>query len=366
MSTAGSDVVASGFSPDWEIAPGEILQAELDARNLTQAELALRTGLTPKHVNQVVKGTASLSSDTALRLERALGIPSYIWNKLEANYQDHRARQKARKSLTDYKGWLRRFPTTELINHGVFARNDDELTRIERLLAFFRVADPDAYDKVWTEPVAAGFRRSQHTDVDPYATAVWLRLGERLAETRQYKPYDSGGFARLLPELTQLTLLPDREAFTKLQQQCAKVGVAVEFEAEVKGSRANGAARWLNPTLAMILLSGRYRYHDIFWFSFFHEAAHLLLHPKRRTVVHVENGGDDIDGQETAANDYAAATLVPPPHSEKLNAGTTADEACQIAQDIGVHPGIVAGQLCHRYNAWNRYVKLRRKLDSLI
>jgi HTH-type transcriptional regulator/antitoxin HigA len=365
LSTAGSAAVTAGFSPDWEIPPGEILQAELDARNLTQAELAMRTGLTPKHINQVIRGVANLSSDTALRLERALGIPSHIWNALEANFQDHRARQKARETLADHRSWLPRFPISYLITRGVFAKNDDELTRIEKLLAFFQVADPDAYDRVWTEPVAAGFRRSQHTEADPYATAVWLRFGAHSAEDRECKPYDSVGFAQLLPKLTRLTMLPDREAFAELQQQCARVGVAVEFEAEVRGSRANGAARWLNPTRAMIILSGRYRYHDIFWFSFFHEAAHLILHPKRRTVVHVENGGDDADGQESAANAYATAILVPPLHSEKLIPSTTADEARKIAQDIGVDPGIVAGQLAHRYGTWNRYAKLRRKLQDL-
>ena len=178
--------------------------------------------------------------------------------------------------------------------------------------------------------------------------------------------YDPVRFARLLPQLTSLTLLPDREALATLQQQCAQVGVAVEFQLEIKGSRANGAARWLNATLAMIVLSDRYRYHDIFWFSFFHEAAHLLLHPKRRTFVHAEGRGDNVDGQEAAADEYAAQILVPPTYSENLTEKTTVDQARRIAQKIGVHPGIVAGHLCHRYQTWSRYAKLRRKLESLV
>ncbi len=199
LSAAGSEFIASGFSPDWTIPPGDILQEELDARNLTQAELALRTGLSPKHINQVVKGVASLSADTALRLERALGIPSHFWNRLEASFQDHRTRAKTRDSFAAHASWLRRFPISNLVGRGIFARDDGELARIEKLLAFFQVADPDAYDKVWTEPVAAGFRRSQHTGVDPYATAVWLRLGERSAAIRSCATYDPTGFAQLLP-----------------------------------------------------------------------------------------------------------------------------------------------------------------------
>jgi HTH-type transcriptional regulator/antitoxin HigA len=365
LSPVTSTMSRSEFSPDWAIAPGEILQAELDARGLTQAELAARTNLSTKHVNQVVKGVASLSPDTALRLERALGIPSGAWNRLEAIYQDHRARQKARDSFTQWTAWLRLFPLRELIDREVLATDDDEPTRIEKLLSFFRVADPDAYDKVWAEPVAAGFRRAQYTDVDPYATALWLRLGERSAEARPCAPYDARGFAELLPRLRELTLQPDKDAFKELQRQCAMVGVAVEYEPDVKGSRATGVATWLGPAKAMILLSGRYRYHDIFWFSFFHEAAHLLLHPKRKAVVHLENNGDDADGQESTADDFAASTLVPSPHSERLTAQTTVVETHQIAHDIGVHPGIVAGRLCHLHGNWKRYAKLRRKLESL-
>jgi HTH-type transcriptional regulator/antitoxin HigA len=353
-----------GFTPDWTMTPGEVLKAELDARGLTQVELAARTNLSTKHINQVIKGVASLSADTALRLERVLGISSSFWNTLEANYQDLRTRQKARANFSHLTAWLRLFPLAELFSRGVIDRADDDTTRIEKLLAFFRVADADAYDKVWTEPVAAGFRRAQHAKVDPYATAVWLRLGEQAAEAQECAPYDAYEFEQLLPNLVPLTQMDDHEAFARLQKQCAAVGVAVEFVPEVKGSRATGMAKWVKPDKAMILLSGRYRFHDSFWFSFFHEAAHLLLHPKRRTVVHLDIDGDDSDGQETAADEYAASIIIPRTYQELLSSKITAAEARQAAQRIGVHPGIVAGRLAHLHQEWRRYAKLRRKLDD--
>ena len=363
---AGSDERSvSGFSPDYSETPGEILQMELDARGLTQAELASRTNLSAKHVNQVIKGSATLSPDVALRLERALGIPSYIWNALEANYQDRLTRTRARENLMRYEGWLRRFPLRELISREIIAKSDDDLARIEKLLNFFGVADPDAYDRVWAEPVAAGFRRAQHADVDPYATAVWLKLGERQAEATACRPYDSKAFAQLLLSLPKLTLQRDEQALANLRRECAAVGVAVELVSEIKGCRACGAARWLKPTKAIILLSGRYRYHDSLWFAFFHEAAHLLLHPKRKMVVDLENSGDDADGQEGAANEYAASILVPSPYAERLTGQTTPDEAVRISQEIGIHPGILAGRLGHLYGHWPKYARIRRKLEGL-
>ncbi|GAA1503675.1 HigA family addiction module antitoxin [Dactylosporangium maewongense] len=363
-SDAGSAVVQSEFAPDWLRPPGEILQAELDALGLTQAELATRMNVSAKHVNQLIKGTASLTFDMALRLERTLGISAAFWNRLEANHQDQRARQRNREEWArEHLGWLRRFPLPALIERGVL-HEDDEVSMLERLLAFFQVADPDAYERTWAEPVAAGFRRTQHTNVDPYATAAWLRLGERAADQTPRQPYDSTAFAELLPTLRRLTLLPDRQAFNELRRECASVGVAVEFEPDLPGIKTCGAARWISSTKALILLSGRYQFHDIFWFAFYHEAAHLILHPKRRVVVDL-NLSDDDDGQETAANTYAAATLIPEEYAQQLTIKTTASQAAMIARTIGVAPGIVAGRLSHLQNNWTRYSRLRRKLQPL-
>jgi HTH-type transcriptional regulator/antitoxin HigA len=357
----------AGFPPDWLQPPGKILQAELDARDLTQAELAARANLSAKHVNQVIKGTASLTFDMALRLERTLGTPASFWNRLEANHQEQRAREKARTEWArNHLGWLHNFPIPVLIERGVLAASDSDVTMLERLLSFFQVADPDAYERLWAEPVATGFRRTQRTNADPYATAAWLRLGERSAENTACQPYDSVAFARLLPTLRRLTLQPDdQKAFATLRQECAAVGVVVEFEPELPGCRACGAARMITPGKALILLSGRYRYHDIFWFAFYHEAAHLILHPKRRMVVDLDLSGDDADGQESAANAYAATTLIPDEYTDQLTDRTTAPRATELARDIGVHPGIVAGRLSHMQRNWTRYSRLRRKLQPL-
>ncbi len=189
-------------------------------------------------------------------------------------------------------------------------------------------------------------------------------IGERLAKAAATGTYDSQAFAELLPTLPELTLKDDHLALADLQRECGAVGVAVQFVAEVKGCRASGAARWINPGKAMILLSGRYRHHDSFWFAFFHEAAHLLLHPKRKMVVDLI-GADDADGQESAANDYAASILVPPPYAERLTERTSPAEAVRIASEIGIHSGIVAGRLGHLYNTWPKYARIRRRLEIL-
>ena len=55
-------------------------------------------------------------------------------------------------------------------------------------------------------------------------------------------------------------------------------------------------------------LDDRYKKDDFFWFTFFHEAAHLLLHSKKETFV---DDGTDNDVIENEANDFATDFLIP-------------------------------------------------------
>ena len=84
-----------GFEPDYAVAPGETLQETLDELGMTQKELAVRTGLTPKTINWIVKGKHPISRETAIGLERATGVPAHVWNALEMHYRERLARQTA-------------------------------------------------------------------------------------------------------------------------------------------------------------------------------------------------------------------------------------------------------------------------------
>jgi HTH-type transcriptional regulator/antitoxin HigA len=353
--------VPGPFAPDWALLPGDALRAELEARQMTQTDLASRTGLSTKHLNQIIKGLVPLSSDTAIRLELALGVPSRLWNVLEAAHQDRLTYTRTRERLKEYLPWLRRFPIAELIKRKVLSEGEPT-SQVEQLLRFFRIASPSAYEQVWKEPIALGFRRAQKHKVDPDATAVWVRLGEIAAEDVETKPFDPSRLRSLVPRLRGLTLLEDRAGFAQLQRECVGVGVAVVFVEEVKGSRANGATRWLGPDKAAIILTARYVWADIFWFSLFHELGHILLHPRRLTFIHL-NDGDDGDGRESEADVFASKALLPGVSESELRLTSTLVGVEELAQGADVDPGIVAGMYGHVTNDWRTFARLRHKLN---
>ena len=75
------------WQPDWSVPPGDVLLEALEERSMTQAELAGRMGRPLKTINEIVKANAAITPDTAIQLERALGVSAQFWNGLEANYR---------------------------------------------------------------------------------------------------------------------------------------------------------------------------------------------------------------------------------------------------------------------------------------
>jgi HTH-type transcriptional regulator / antitoxin HigA len=328
--------------PDYAVPPGETLRDRLEELGMTQAELATRTGLSTKHVNQILQGVAHISPETAQRLDLATGVPSRLWNRLEADYRATAARIRQRRVLEEDVAWLKELPVSELVNREVLPEQpSDQVSRVQQLLAFFGVASPEAWRNLWLQPEAA-FRQSPAFAAKPGAVAAWLRLGELAALQMACQPYQASRLRSLLPRLRALTTEPPEVFGPAMRTLCAEVGVAVVFIKEIRGARVSGATRWLTPTKALVQLSLRYKTDDQLWFTFFHELAHVLLHGKKD--VWIEDGSDD-DPREEEANRFAAELLIGRQHEDRFKGLTTLQSVRVFARDIGVAPGVVVGRL---------------------
>jgi HTH-type transcriptional regulator/antitoxin HigA len=137
---------------------------------------------------------------------------------------------------------------------------------------------------------------------------------------------------------------PDPNAFVPaLTGRCAEVGVAVVFVSAPQGCPAYGATRWLSPTKALLMLSNRYKTHDVLWFTFFHEICHLLQHSKKMTIIEGASGlNPDL---EEEADTFAANLLIPPAYARRIEElPRDPDAIASFAREIGVAPGIVPGR----------------------
>jgi Zn-dependent peptidase ImmA (M78 family)/transcriptional regulator with XRE-family HTH domain len=319
---------------------------------MSQAELARRTGLSAKHINQILKGSASITPETALAFERALNIPARIWNSLEANYQGHQARLAEAQHLEEHVGWASRELIRELVDRECIKPTADRIQQLRELLRFFGVASVDAWNTVWNRSAPLVAYRLAKQQGDHVALAAWMRIGEIKAADVDTAPFDSDGLQKALQEARTLTRIRDpHEWLPRLQEMCRRVGVVVFILKELPKARVNGVARWLTPHKALIQLSARYLRDDILWFTFFHEAAHLLLHGKKSgprdvppTFIDTQESGGRAENE---ANRLAAELLIPAPFSEHLDRLNTLEEVQNLADELGISPGIIVGRLHH-------------------
>jgi addiction module HigA family antidote len=78
-----AEIKGSSFQPNYAVPPGETLRETLEFLGMTQAQLADRTGRPKKTINEIISGKAAITAETALQLERVLGVPASFWSNLE-------------------------------------------------------------------------------------------------------------------------------------------------------------------------------------------------------------------------------------------------------------------------------------------
>ncbi|MEK7223026.1 MAG: HigA family addiction module antitoxin, partial [Pseudomonadota bacterium] len=147
------------FEPDYAVAPGRTLHETIDALGMDQRDLATRTGLSPKHINQIIQGIAPITHETAIGLEKVTGVPARMWNNLEVNYREQLAKLAERKRLENELAWLKKVPTAELVKRKKIEKQRDRVLTLRAVLGFFGVADVEAWKNVWLSP-AVVFRKS--------------------------------------------------------------------------------------------------------------------------------------------------------------------------------------------------------------
>jgi HTH-type transcriptional regulator/antitoxin HigA len=338
----GSGAQEARVWPNITIPPGEFLAETLESLGLSQAELARRANRPPQAINEVVRGTKEITPDTALQFERVLGVPAHIWTRLEADYRYVKARLEDEARLKHEVVLAARYPYAAMASHGWVRRIRDRVERVRELLKFFGVASLRQVAHV----EAAAFRRSHKVAASPEALAAWLRQGERKGQRMTTARFSAKRLRETFREIRAMTLQRPEDFQSRLTALLAEAGVVVVLIQELPGTGAHGATRWLRPNKALIQLSLRYRWADIFWFSLFHELGHLLLHT--RHGIFIEDGV--VSREEEEANEFAMDQLIPPQaYADFIERENPRSPSAvrTFAHQQGIAASIVVGRLHH-------------------
>lgn len=350
------------FKPDYAVPPGWILEERLGVQSMSQAEFARRCGRSAKLISEIIAGKAPLEPETAIQFEKVLGVDAQLWLSLESEYQLYQAREADAEKSRSAIAWSKGFPIGELVKRGYFARPSSPTDAVSKLLVFFGVGSHDAWSGQYGIERAA-YRHSPKFSSDEAALATWLRLGELNAERQDCGEYSEVHFKKVLKQIRSLTREPVERSIPEARKLCNEAGVAFALIRPLPKTALSGAAWWLSPRKAVIQLSARHKSDDHLWFSFFHEAAHILLHSKKN--VFVDGSIRDGSDEEKEADAWASNALI----SEKIwrefvATGPRSERAVlEFADSQGVSPGIVVGMLQHaRVIPWSYLNGLKARL----
>ncbi len=355
------------YNPDYAIHPGEILEETLEARNIKKNELAERCGMSVKTISHILNKKAPVTAETAIRLERALGVSADIWNNLDASYRLFEAKVKEKKIIEDHASWVKEFPLLALKKRGIMPNTKDISILTECLLLFFGVSSPQSWEEVYSRMIVL-YRKTYKFKDSLKSIVTWLRIGILQAEEIDTEPFNESIFRANLLIIRDMTKEQPEIFEPKMKELCRQSGIALIFVAELPHTHLSGATIWLSKDKALIILSLRHKSDDHFWFTFFHEAGHILLHGRKDVFI------DKVDmiksEKEEEANRFARNFLIPEKEYKNfvnLNKGNFHKEAIEkFAKNINIAPGIIVGRLQHegllRYSFQN---KLKRKFELI-
>ncbi|MHB8840750.1 MAG: HigA family addiction module antitoxin [Candidatus Aquicultor sp.] len=335
--------------PDIAIPPGEFLLETIGALGISQAELAKRMGRPVQAINEIIKGKKAITGETALQLESVLGTPAYIWLNLDRQYQLNKARLERADKLKVQASRLSQFPVAEMVKYGWINRFNDKVDQTLELLNFLGVASLDALEttRFFEATLHAAYRRSSNHQASPHSMVAWLRKGWLEADKIDTAAFNAKELDTALINIRPLTRKKPEEFEPELKVIMASCGVALVFVPHLPKSYVSGATYWLSSNKAVIQLSLRFKTNDHFWFSLYHEAAHLLLHGKK--MIFLDDWKTKSDSEDEA-NERAANKLINSSDYKRLLeyrnkfSRKTIEE---FAEQINIAPGIVVGRLQH-------------------
>jgi HTH-type transcriptional regulator/antitoxin HigA len=330
--------------PARAVPPGRILRRELEARGLTQKDLAEILGRPAQAITEIVKGTKQITPETAVALGAAFGTSAEFWSNLEASYRLALAQQQpstaeqVRRKARLY-AWV---PVGELLKRG-WIDASKTVTELERsVCSFLGVAE------VGDDPaLVVNLRHSLPDGAEQAAQRAWVKRVEKVADSQTVGPFDQSKLLASIPDL--LREAATSEGVARIPPMLRSLGIRFVVVPHLPGTKLDGAAAFTagGPVVALTM---RFDRIDYFWFTLLHELAHLAL-GHQGGHLDGEIDGDVVDGEEAEANNLASTWLLSEgdlrafvASHRRLPSKTAVED---FARKRHLHPGIVVGRLHH-------------------
>lgn len=329
--------------------PGEFIKEELDARGWTQGDLAAIIDRPLQAVNEVISGKRAITPDTAKALSEAFGTSAQLWMNLDSAWRLSRTQTNnadiSRRALLYSKA-----PVKELIRRDWISKTDDPVELESRVLRFMGMA---SIDETPSFAAAAKKGTAYNGNLTPSQVA-WLRKAANLASSVDVKPFRQSKFSEQVENIRDLA--GSEADVRRIPRFLSEIGVRFVLVEHLPGTKMDGAAFWIGES-PVVAISMRHDRIDHLWFVLGHELGHIDKGDGQAFYDEAIVGDDAIANPnkppaERAADEFSVNLLIPNSELEdfinRVKPLYSRKRIIGFANRIGVHPGIVVGQLQHR------------------
>lgn len=360
------------LAPAVAFPPGDYIKEALEARGWTQEEFAEIIGRSPNFVGQLVNGEKAVTPRTAKELGAALRTSAILWLNLEAAYRLHHSQDPVPTRINRQARLREKFAVREMVRRGWIEASNDPDVLEGQVIRFFGIPDIDATPKL---DIAAKMVDYPQELTGPQL--AWLFRVKQIAEAMPMRPYSERALRDALSELSRLRAsAEDTRLVPRILADCGVRFVIVEH---VPSSKIDGVCLWLKgkangPVIGMSLRLDRI---DNFWFVLRHEIEHVLQNDGQMkaivdsdvvSIIPVEER--IVSAEERHANDVSSEFCVPDHEMKdfinRYNPLFTAEKVVNFARRIGVHPGLVVGQLQRRTGDYRLFRKMLVGVRSIV
>lgn len=348
--------------------PGVFIKEELEARGWSQAELAEIIGRLPYEVSNLISGKTAVSPAIAKELGEAFDTSPEFWMNLESSYQLHRA--KATDEAVSRRAKLYgRWPIREMVKRHWLEPSANVDVLEQRVMSFFGLPALDA-----DVPFAYAMRQAARETTSSHT--AWLCRAGQLARAVHASPFSERSFKSGLSELKRL--LSNAQDVRRVPAALAEAGIRFLVVEHLPTTRIDGVAFWLDAKAPVIALSLRYDRIDWFWFTLAHELGHLSRRDglEAKVVIDTDLVGDTTVPEEQEseaeqrASEFAAEFLITQSELDNFIARVSPLYSPMkirgFASRIGVHPGIVVGQIQHREKNYTIHRSMLEKVRTTV
>lgn len=354
----------TGISRDLIIHPGETIADILEERGISQAKLAMQTGVSASFISSVISGKKDISPNLAMALEYALGISKSFWLNLQSIYDAEMLEAEIEETITDEERNVFSM-LSEILKYlrslNVLPQNENKDEAIISLRRWLMVNNLTNLANIQQ---TGAFRMTQTASANPYILGAWVLMCQRFGKDIKLNvEFDLQNMKSLLYELKTVMLNAPTNLYEKLREVFGSYGIDFYIVKHFTGAPVQGFISKKKDGSYQLFMTIRQAFADIFWFSLFHELGHIFNGDLQKSNGFLDDSSDTE--KELAADKFASEQLLDPiKYAEFVNSFPdpkfiSISAINSFASSQRVMPYIVIGRLQREkritYNKFSKY-----------